>query len=378
MRMNFISNLALQEISGGFSGMKAAAYEALTEIAEVHYVGPVNPPVSSAARLISKLKRSAGQTGKFFFFSEARLRRIAEEVNRRRRADVDFDFYHGFTPWIRCVPSVPYLTCSDCSFRDYRDIYHAGGSFKESDVARICSAENAWMRDANAVFFSSEWALLRTKAHYGLESESLRNVGIFGALDVPLGDTYTDGREFLFISTDYVRKNGSLCRWAMNRVWHEFPEARLKIIGAAPPLQDLTDSRVSYEGYFDKSKPQQLAAFTNHLSRAFALVHPTSADITPMIVIEAAFHGCPSITVNDFALPEVTGNGTYSLLQNRPVTADTLARAMIEMLGDMDRYRSLRAKARGFTIGRFSRAAFKKRLQEAVLSSIARVKEKRS
>jgi glycosyltransferase involved in cell wall biosynthesis len=368
MRMNFVSNLSLQEISGGFSGMNAACYEALSEIGEVHYVGPVNPAVSSPARLISKLRRSTGQKGKFFFFSEARLRCIAEEVNRRRRADVDFDFYHGFTPWIRCVPTVPYLTYSDCSFRDYLDIYHAGGSFEESDTARICSAESAWMRDANAVFFSSEWALLRTKAHYGLETELLGNASIFGALDVPLRDTYMDGREFLFISTDYVRKNGSLCRRAMNQVWHKFPEARLKIIGAAPPARDLTDSRVSYEGYFDKSKPEQLAAFTSHLSRAFALVHPTVADITPLIVIEAAFHGCPSITVNDFALPEVTGDGTYALLLNRPVTADTLARAMIELLDDTDRYRSLRTKAREFTVGRFTRPAFKKRLQERVLS----------
>ena len=376
MRMNFISNLPLREISGGFSGMNAAVYEALTEIAEVYYVGPVNPPVSSAARLISKLKRSAGQKGRFFFFSEARLRRIAREVNRRRRDDADFDFYYGFTPWIRCVPSVPYLTCSDCSFRDYLDIYHVGGSFKESDVVRICSAENAWMRDADAIFFSSEWALLRTKAHYGLERESLGNVSIFGALDVPLRDTYTDSREFLFISTDYARKNGSLCRRAMNQVWQRFPEARLRIIGAPPPAQDLTDSRVTYEGYFDKSKPEQLAQFTDYLSRAFALVHPTGADITPMIVIEAAFHGCPCITVNDFALPELTGNGIYALLQNRPVTADTLAQAIIELLDDMDRYRSLRAKAREFTIGRFSRAAFKKRLQEAVLLCIDGVKER--
>jgi glycosyltransferase involved in cell wall biosynthesis len=378
MRINFISNIPLQQISGGFSGMNAAAYEALAEIAEIHYVGPVNPPVSLAARLISKLKRSAGQRGKFFFFSEARLHCIAEEVNRRRRADVDFDFYHGFTPWARCVQPVPYLTWSDCCFRDYVEIYHAGEAFQESDVVRICSAETAWMRGSSAVFFSSEWALLRTKAHYGLEGESLGNVSIFGALDAPLRDTYTDGREFLFISTDYARKNGPLCRQAINQVWQKFPEARLKIIGAAPPAQDLKDSRVTYEGYFDKSKPEQLAAFTDHLSRAFALVHPTAADTTAMIVIEAAFHGCPSITVNDFALPEVTGNGTYALLQNRPVSADTLARAMIGLLDNVDHYRSLRARAREFTVGRFSRAAFKKRLQEAVLSCIASVKGKRS
>ena len=234
------------------------------------------------------------------------------------------------------------------------------------------------MRGANAIFLSSEWARLRTKAHYGLKEESLRNVSIFGAMDVPQRDTYTVGHDFLFVSTDYARKNGPVCRQAMNQVWQRFSDARLKIIGAAPRAQDLTDSRVTYEGYFDKSKPEQLAAFTSHLSRAFALVHPTTADTTAMIVIEAAFHGCPSITVNDFALPEVTGDGIYALLQNHPVTADTLPRAMIELLADRERYRFLRAKAREFSIGRFSRASFKKRLQDALLSHIVSAETKRS
>src|SRR5262249_34871591 len=158
---------------------------------------------------------------------------------------------------------------------------------------------------------------------------------------VPIQDTYRAGRDFLFISTDYARKNGPLCRQAMDRVWEKFPDARLKIIGAVPCARDLTDSRVTYEGYFDKSKPEQLAAFTNHLSRGFALVHPTAADTTAMIVIEAAFHGCPSISVNDFALPEVTGNGAYAVLLNRPITADSLANAMTKLLADEERYYAL-------------------------------------
>jgi len=371
MRVNFITNLGLQEVSGGFSAMNAAAHEALTEIADVHYVGPINPRVSFCGWMVAKLQRSVGQPSKFFFFSEARLRLIAEEVNRRRRADADIDFFHGFTPWVRCRPASPYVAWSDCCFRDYLDIYHPARLFDAADVMRICSTEAEWMRGAHVIVLSSEWARLRSKTHYGLSEELLANVSIFGAMDIPEKDTYTGGRDFVFVSTDYARKNGPLCRQAMNRVWQKFPDARLKIIGAPPHAADLSDNRVIYEGYFDKSKPKQLAAFTNHLSRAFALVHPTEADTTAMIVIEAAFHGCPSITPNDFALPEVTRNGSYAILLRRPISADALADAMIGLLADEERYRALRARARQSTIPQFSRVAFKKRLQDKVLGAAA-------
>jgi glycosyltransferase involved in cell wall biosynthesis len=194
----------------------------------------------------------------------------------------------------------------------------------------------------------------------------LENVGIFGAMDIPQEDAYQGDKVFLFVSTDYEQKNGPMTREAMNLVWQAFPDARLKILGAAPPPQDLTDSRVTYEGYFDKSKPAELAAFRGHLARACALVHPTSADTTAMIVIEAAFHGCPSITVNDFALPEVTGAGAYAVLLDRPVRAAELASAMMRLLADSDRYAQMRRRARAYSAANFSRAAFQGRLQDAV------------
>lgn len=351
--------------------MNAAAYEALAEIAQLHYVGPVNPPVSRVDWIVSKAKRAAGIPGKFFFFSEDRLRTVALEVDRLRRSDANCDFYHGFTPWIRCLPSRPYLAWSDCCFRDYLDIYHPRAAFEESDVHRICSSEEAWMRGANAVLLSSEWARLRTRAHYGLKESLLGDVSIFGAVDIPVSDRYAGGHDFLFISTDYQRKNGPVCRRAMAAVWEKYPDVRLNIIGAPPPAEDLVDPRVTYVGYLKKSVPEQLALFTDYLSRAFALLHPTGADTTAMVVIEAGFYGCPSITVGSFALPEVTGNGAYALLLNGPPVVDSVARAMIELLEDPKRYASLRAKARDFCISRFSRPAFKKRVQNAVLSSIA-------
>jgi glycosyltransferase involved in cell wall biosynthesis len=364
--INFVSNLDLGAVSGGSSAVNAAAHEALSEMFDVHYVGPVNPPPSLPAKAFAKALRSVGLASAFAFFSRTRLQRIADEVARTTRHDASLDFFQGFTPWVQCAGTRPYAAWSDCCFQDYIDIFHASSKFAAGDIKRICDAERAWMQRASGIFLSSEWARQRVSRHYGLAEQSLRNVGIFGAMDIPENDSYQGDRVFLFVSTDYARKNGPVTRQAMNYVWQQFPDARLKIIGAAPPPEDLTDERVTYEGYFDKSKPSELAAFTRHIAEARALVHPTSADTTAMIVIEAAFHGCPSITVNDFALPEVTGHGTFAVLLERPVRAQALATAMMSLLADGERYVHLRQRARAYSAAHFSRSAFKARLQEAV------------
>jgi len=368
--INYISNIALDEISGGFSAMNAAAHEALREIAQVHYVGPVNPPTMWSERLVSKVKRSVGFPGKFFFFSETRLDAIANEVKGHCRPDADCDFYHGFTPWIHCTSPRPFIAWSDCCFYDYVNIYHPRGVFEEGDVQRICSIESAWMRKAGAVLLSSEWARLRTRTHYGLQDSLLGNVSIFGASEIPASDRFTGARDFLFISTDYQRKNGPMCRRAMNEVWKRYPDARLNIIGAAPPSEDLNDHRITYLGYLKKSVPEQLTLFRDSLSHAFALLHPTGADTTAMVVIEAGFHGCPSITVDSFALPEVTGNGAYAMLLDAPPDESKLAAGMIRLLQDSTLYSSLRVKAREFSTSRFSKGEFKKRVQNSVIASL--------
>jgi glycosyltransferase involved in cell wall biosynthesis len=89
-----------------------------------------------------------------------------------------------------------------------------------------------------------------------------------------------------------------------------------------------------------------------------------------MVVIEAGFHGCPSITVDSFALPEVTGNGAYAMLLDAPLDESKLAAGMIRLLQDSTLYSSLRVKAREFSTSRFSKGEFKKRVQNSVIASL--------
>jgi len=367
MKINFISNLDLCEISGGFSAMNVAAYDAMNEIADVNYVGPVQPQVHLGAKLKSKAARIVGAPGNFYFFSEERLERVAHEVASGCQDDTELDFFHGFTPWIRCQTKRPYVAWSDCSFRDYINIFHNPHTFCRPDIKRICDAEAKWLSCAKGVFLSSNWASRRVQHYYGLKDVPVCSVGIFGAIEVAREDRYKGSRDFLFVSTDYQRKRGQLCREAMDIVWRLFPDARLKIIGDPPPTSDLVDGKVIYEGFLTKSNPVQLRKLTNHFSTAFAIVHPTDADIAPLVLIEAAFFGCPAITVDDFAVPEITPQEVSALLLQRPVTAASLAETMIELLLDTSRYSQMRKDARIYSLTNHSRDAFKKRLQRAVL-----------
>jgi glycosyltransferase involved in cell wall biosynthesis len=88
-----------------------------------------------------------------------------------------------------------------------------------------------------------------------------------------------------------------------------------------------------------------------------------------MTLCEAAFFGCPSITVDDFALRESTSERNRRLLLQRPVTSDGLGKAMVNLLDSPADYQQARHSARDFAISKHTQEAFKIRLQEAVLKA---------
>ena len=338
--------------------MNAAAYSALTEVADVRYVGPINPPANRLAGCLSKIRRHLRMAGEFYFFNEARLLDIAGQVARQCDPSADFDFYMGFTPWILCSHPRPYIAWNDCSFIDYLKIYHNPDDFSTTQRSWLSRTEAAWMANATKVLFSSQWALERTRIDYQLPAERLQSVGIFGGMEAPEADNWDGSKDLYVISTNFKQKNGHLCRQAMDEVWKSHPDARLRIIGAPPPASDLVPCRVTYEGFYNKSHAAELAAFRAHLARAFALIHPTDADITPLTVIEAAYFGCPAISVDDFALREVTSPSNHHLLLGRPLTASSLAYAMIALLDDVTMYQQTRLDARAYAVSNLSQEAF--------------------
>jgi glycosyltransferase involved in cell wall biosynthesis len=351
---NYITNLSLSESSGGWSGFNAAMFATLARHFKLEYVGPISPSPDLPARVVSKVQRVAGQPGSFQFFSQRRLERIAKEIERRARAHVALDFFHGSTPWIAYTPPVPYACYLDVSFSTYISVYHRRGEFSRPDVARIERQEAEWLRGAVRVFFSSRWALEQTAHTYDLDQSKLCVAGLGGHIPVPHADTYAAGHDFLFMALDFAGKGGQVCVDAFRRVHLEIPDACLRIVGARPPDAVLGVPGVSYEGRLDKNVGVEMRRLQELLASAFALVHPTVKDATPQVIVEAAYHGCPVIAPRSFGIPDMVVDGVTGCLVPTPPSAESVAERMLWLMRNPAAYRQLRIEVRARALADFT------------------------
>lgn len=363
--INYIANLPSDLRSGGFSSMNVSTYESLIPRYDVHYAGPINPPFSYRQKIHSKLRRIAGLQGDFFFYSEKRLHAIAQQVRKRTRSEAAVDFYHGFTPWILTKPERPYIASSDCSFHDYMEIFHRRELFTTSDLDRIEAAEAAWLKQASLVLLRSQWAADRVVAHYGLDPGRVHTVRSCGEFQLPDADVYEGGSNFVFVSTNFAAKGGHVVVAALQQVRARHPGASLTIIGAPPPAADLPPG-VEVTGFLRKEDPSHIARFRDILSRARALVHPTRSDVSPLIIVEAGYFGCPAISSRDFAIPELVDDGVSGRLLADPARVDAVAQAMTWMLERDAEYRAMRLAAWEKTRTHYSRPQFERRVQECM------------
>jgi len=363
--INFVSNLPKNLRSGGFSAMNSAAFIAISGSEASHYVGPINPRVVLWQKALSKGLRVAGFPGAFFFFSQRRLEAIAHEVHLNCCTDARLDFFHGFTPWILTRPQRPYIAWSDCTFRDYVEIFCGREQFRHDDLERIERAEVAWLKNARRILFTSDWAAKRALSQYGLEAHSVASVGIFGELEMPAGDAYAGSKEFAFISTNFEAKGGQIVLSAFREVRKRHSDAHLIIVGDQP-ADMAAESGVSFAGFLRKEVPDEYQQLQQILGRVRALVNATRCDTSPVLLIEAGYVGCPVISSRRFAIPELVDDGRTGLLLDDSSQANAVADAMNWMLEHEDEYHQMREAAWAKARGLHSKRKFEDRLLTCV------------
>lgn len=341
--------------------MNVAAYTAVGKIDTINYVGPVNPGIPTPMKVGSKILHLIGLPRDFLTFSERRLHAIAGDVQNTCLPGARLNFFHGFTPWILTEPKQPYAAWSDCTFHDYIEFYHNRAGFNKNDLDRIERAEASWLKGAACVLFTSDWAATRARSQYGLDASRVGTVGIFGEVEMPERDVYAGGREFAFISTNFVAKGGPVVLTAFRDIRRRYPDVSLVVVGDRP--RDATsEPGVSYAGFLRKEVPDERAKFRDILGRSRAVVHPTMSDIGPLLILEAGYFGCPVISSERFAIPELVDNGRSGILLEDQTDVALVAKAMAWMLDNEDGYRQMRAEAWTNARERHSLTAFEKRL----------------
>ena len=142
-----------------------------------------------------------------------------------------------------------------------------------------------------------------------------------------------------------------MVRKAYDGLRQRYPLLTWHIIGGQPDFDWTTVDGVTYEGVLDPSKPEESARMRDVLRNAFLLLHPTREDTSPLVVTEAAYFGCPAISVNAFAIPELVINGVTGSLINAPSASD-LMNAVAELIDNQPRYRDMRRNARTYALAR--------------------------
>ena len=356
IEINYVTNLDVNEYSGGWSGMNHQVYEQLRKRVKIHLVDKINPPVLKREKYISKFFRTVSLEGSFSSFSKRRLDKIAALVESRWNREADITFFHGATPWLHVRNKKPYAMYLDASFATYIRVYHDQGQFNAAQLEYLFNKESQFLERAIKVFFSSRWALEDAKRSYGISGENFCVAGVGGGLE-GAGDNIENNAEkyFLFVGLDFLGKGGKLVVRAFDEVSKKNQGIKLKIVGQAPPKEYLTHPGIEYLGLINKSTKEGMCRLNSLYSGARALLLPTKKDMTPLVIIEAASLGCPVITVDNFGIPEIVQHRTTGILM---LSSEDLTRqlqnAMTELCENDILYQKMKQEAPIFTRENFT------------------------
>lgn len=354
-KLTYITDLVATPSGGGSYAVNWHMQEELRKYFELHTPLPIVPEVSSREEFMSRVQRYVlKRPGKFFYFSPSTLDSNATRVSSCLQDDVDGVFFRSASRWCHCRPRVPYFVYLDVVFHTFFENTFDKHQFVKTDLQRIFQSEARFLENASAVFFESNWGMQKAKDAYGLTGSHYFNASRGGVIDPPDRDVWTDENPFILsIAKNFEQKGGDIILSAFKKLKEQLPELEWHIVGGRPTGDWESVRGIIYEGVLSPDKQKDLARFRELLSKAFLLVHPTREDTSPLVITEAAYFGCPTISVNRFAIPELVLHGETGILLNWPVNHDLLSSAILNLIRDRGAYLAMRRAARKYALDYF-------------------------
>ncbi len=354
-RLLYVTDLERQ-LSGG--GSYAVNWHAASELEKrfgVSYAGPLVPRPGLLEKTISKARRHLlHRTGRFTYFSPSTLDQNARMVEEKMAGSFDGVVFRSSTRWCRSRPTVPYFVYLDAVFHTFFHNTFDPQSFDNSDLQRIWDEEARFLEKSAAVLFESEWALAKARDAYQLRGEHYFAPGRGGVIEPPVADTWSPGTHALVsVSMNFRQKGGDILLEAYKSLKPRFPSLAWHIVGA-PPDGDWRSEGIVHEGVLDPGSTEGRARYVRVLSDAFAIVHPTREDTSPLVLTEAAYFGCPAVSVNHFAIPELVIDGATGILVDFPPEASEVAAGIARLLEDENAYAAMRRETRRRALEKYS------------------------
>lgn len=353
-RLTYVTDLEHTPSGGGAYAVNWHAFNELAKRFDVHYAGPIVPRVPTLETWISKFRRRIlKRQGTYTYFSNATLDDNARRVESAITNGSDAILFRSAGRWSHSRPSVPYFVYLDAVTHTFFHNTFSETDFIREDLERIWRDEALFLESASGVFFESEWGMRKALEAYYLKREHYSVAGRGGVIDPPKSDRWNNSLRLVTIAMDFKQKGGDLVADAYSKLKPHHPSLSWSIIGGKPDEATASMPGVTYEGVLRPDIPTEAARLRSILADAFLLIHPTREDTSPLVITEAAYFGCPAISVNAFAIPELIIDGKTGMLLPPAPTADEIAGAIGSLAADDDRYKSMRIESRNYSLANF-------------------------
>ena len=313
----YISPLPQDSQTGGASAVNYHIYKQLQKYFNCTYV-QINPKESKLGKWRSQfLRKILRRPGRFNFYSKKRLRQIAKQFDAIQ-GNFDMAFFRGFTPWILCQPRVPYFAYNDVHFLQFFKNTFNYHQFIKQDITRICLAEKKWLLKAEKLFFESQWGANQCHDDYAIKVVKLKSIGRGGNIPIPKKDIYSGSLNLAVIANNFYQKGGDLVFEAFKLLKQKHKTYNYTLL-VVIPVNNRRRTMSYIMVFYIKKHCKTLQKLESILAHAFLLMHVTREDTNPLVITEAGYFGCPTISVNHFAIPElIIHNKTGVLLDYLP------------------------------------------------------------
>ncbi len=261
-----------------------------------------------------------------------------------RRMATDFDLVHFYTQntallSVGSMKNVPCVISLDTTNAEnaYRIPFRTATRFTPLAVRVGRPFEQRVYRCADHVIANTGWAARSLREHYGLADERVTTMpfGIVGPHTVA-ERAPVERPKIIFVGRQFQAKGGDMLLEVFQRRFAG--KAELVLITREPvePAAGVTVIDDMEQG------DARLWAF---LAESDIFAFPSSIDQAPNAVIEAMAAGLPVIAVRTSGIQEMVVDGTTGLLIE-PGDAEGLEQALEILIDDIERRRSMGAKAR--------------------------------
>ncbi len=321
--------------------------------ADVVTVGPLADRGRRAGQAMKLAYRLVGREYERFR-SPLLLRGYGRQIAQAMRdTGADVAFGASSLPFA-FTPSIPYGYWVDATFEGFRRLYPQVRPFAQRALRNGHATDRAALRSARLAVYSSRWAADSAIHDLGGDAARVAVVPYGANLDAPptASDVATslaarrlgagEPIEVLFVGTDAHRKGADIALAAAAEIQARGRSVRLTFVGTAPTGIALPAfARAS--GYLDPATDAGRTALAALYADAHALLLPTRADCTPIVVAEACAYGLPSVTSDVGGLPSMVSAESGALVASG-APASAYADALLALVADGDAYRQ-RARA---------------------------------